>query len=172
MLAPLAAQSVQAGLLPPMSETYPIDVTIAQNQPLEIVRPNVFDLDHPKLLKLTGVLAGPQPGSLAIFFDWTDPAGGKQTSPVQEFPFTPGGTNLVNLEYTIPYCPAEVSVDFRLANADLVRFVGDFTHTCMVPEPTMLLTAAIGGLGLVVASRRRSRKSARGEATTTFSPSA
>lgn len=25
--------------IPPMSETYPIDVTIAQNQPLEIVRP-------------------------------------------------------------------------------------------------------------------------------------
>jgi hypothetical protein len=156
LLAPLVLQAAQAGT-PPMSETYPIDETIAQNQPLEIVRPNFFDLDHPKLLKLSGVLAGPQPGSLAVFFDWIDPAGGKQTSPVQEFPFTPGGTNLVDLEYTIPYCPSEVSVDFRLANADVVRFVGEFTHICLVPEPTTLLTAGIAGLALVVAARRQSR---------------
>lgn len=155
-LALLVAQPALASI-PPMSETYPIDVTIAQNQPIEIVRPNFFDLDHPKLLKLSGVLAGPQPGSLAVFFDWTDPTGAKQTSPVQEFPFTPGGTNLVNLEYTIPYCPSEVSVDFRLANADVVRFVGEFTHICLVPEPTTILTAGFAGVALVAVARRRSR---------------
>ncbi|MFO0911366.1 MAG: hypothetical protein U0795_00290 [Pirellulales bacterium] len=139
---------------PPISETYPIDVTIAQNQPLEIVRPNVFDPKHEKLLTLSGVLAGPAPGSLAISFDWLDEAGVKHNSPVQEFPFLPGGVNQVSMEYIVPFCPAEVSVDFRLANADVVRFVGEFKHECLIPEPSSLVLGAICAV-LAIGTRRK-----------------
>lgn len=144
--------------LPPESETFPIDVTIVQNQPVEIVRPNFFDPKHPKILELHGVLAGPAPGGiLDIFFDWIDPNGEKQTSPVQQFPFSPNSPNLVDMVFTIPFCPQEVSVDFRLENAEAVRFVGNFTHTCVVPEPSTMLMAGLGGLGLILAARRRNR---------------
>lgn len=147
---------VAAAADPPISETYPIDVTIAQNQPLEIVRPNFFDPKHPKLLTLSGVLAGPQPGALAISFDWIDEAGVKHNSPVQEFPFSPGAVNQVSMEYIVPFCPAEVSVDFRLANADVVRFVGEFKHECLIPEPSSLVLGGICAALAIGARRRRS----------------
>lgn len=123
----------------PVSATEHIDVTIAQNQPLELIYPNIFDLDHAKVLDLKGVLAGPTNGSLAVRFDWFDAAGEHFFSPIQEFPFIPGGVNEVNMTFTIPFCPPQVSVDFRLADAPVVRFVGDFTHTCLVPEPTSVM---------------------------------
>jgi PEP-CTERM motif len=146
---------IAAAADPPISETYPIDVTIAQNQPLEIVRPNFFDPKHQKLLTLSGVLAGPQPGSLAISFDWIDVEGVKHNSPVQEFPFSPGAVNQVSMEYIVPFCPSEVSVDFRLANADVVRFVGEFKHECLVPEPSSLV---LGGLCAVLAIGTRRKR--------------
>lgn len=154
MIAALCVNSARAG--DPVSEIVPIDVTIAQNQPLELVYPNIFDLTHVKVLDLKGVLAGPTNGSLAVRFDWIDATGEHFYSPIQEFPFVPGGVNEVNMTYTIPYCPPQVSVDFRLADADIVRFVGNFTHTCIIPEPT---SAILGGMAMsafgVVALRRR-----------------
>ena len=136
------------------SATEPIDVTIAQNEPLELIFPNVFDPLHPKVLELHGVLAGPNPGTLAIFFDWIDPDGTKHFSPVTEFVFAPGLPNQVDLTFTIPYCPPQVSVDFRLGDASVVRFVGEFTHTC-IPEPSSSLMGALALAGLGCFARRK-----------------
>src|SRR5262245_32408985 len=115
----------------PAASTEPIDLLIAQNQPLELVYPNVFDTIHAKELHLSGTLAGPTPGTLAIFFDWIDLAGLRQVSPVQEFQFFPGAANQVDMSFTLPFCPSQVSVDFRLGDAPLVEFAGEFTHTCL-----------------------------------------
>lgn len=156
LLAALTANPAW-GVDPPVAQTVPLDVTIVQNQPIELLFPNVFDLDHPKVLELHGVLSGPAPGFLAIFFDWFDTAGIKQTSPVQQFPFFPGAVNQVDMTFTIPFCPPQVSVDFRLANADVVRFVGEFTHTC-IPEPSTYAMSgmALIGLGCVAWRKRKS----------------
>jgi len=136
----------------PVAATEHIDVTIAQNQPIEITFENIFDRDHPKVLELHGFLDGPVPGTLAVFFDWYDEAGSHFFSPVQEFKFFPGGLNPIDLVFTIPFCPPQVSVDFRLGDAPSAHFVGDFTHIC-IPEPSSFI---LGGLALVgLAWRKR-----------------
>src|SRR5262245_49089151 len=106
----LASAPTSTGQTGPDSATEHLELIIAQNQPLEISFQNVFDLDHSKLLELHGFLNGPVPGTLAVFFDWVDVSGNKFFSPVQEFQFFPGSQNPVDMAFTIPFCPPQVSV--------------------------------------------------------------
>jgi hypothetical protein len=121
------------------------------------VFPNLFDLQHEKQLTFTGTIRF-GPGNEASFasvgmtFDWLNPDTG-------EFDVT-GLVGFANLtadnpeapltgEFTIPFCPAEVSIEFFLMDAlpgTVVLVTGQFTHECLVPEPGA--TAALAGVAL------------------------
>lgn len=155
----VAAAATARGQEPPRAEEYPVGVLVVPDQPIEIVRPNIFDPFHPKVLRFRGSAGGGEiPGELTVFFDWLDPAGVPAFSPPSIIP-VPSHTSLpIDLEYTIPFCPQQVSFDLRAAGGP-IEVSGVFSHQC-VPEPSSIAAAATGLVALAgfAATRRRTRR--------------
>ena len=81
--------------------------------------------------------------------------------PVVEIPAPASSTTPFLLTQTLPFCPLQVSLHFRLANTEFVQVQGVFTHECQVPEPSMLVIfgmGTIGTVGVVVLRRRRANR--------------
>lgn len=145
---------------PPTAEEFPVGLVVVPDQPIEIVRPNVFDPFHPKILRFRGSAGGGvDPAELTVFFDWLDPAGGPAYSPPTTIPVPSHAFVPVDLEYTIPFCPQLVSLDLRAAGGP-VEVTGIFSHIC-VPEPSSIAAATVGLVALAgfAATKRRTRRS-------------
>ena len=69
-------------------------------------------------------------------------------TPVIEFPVAAQSGAAVTHSEWLDFCPQEVSLHFRLADAPAMGVLGKFTHECIVPEPSSILAAAMGMLGL------------------------
>jgi MYXO-CTERM domain-containing protein len=136
-----------------------IDWGIVLDQPIEQYFPNEVHPDFPKLLKFEGTVENPTDtdGALVMFFDWVDiddPSIVYTSDPVT-IPLGDGDLLSVNITETIPFCPPQVSLHARTADAPLLELVGTFTHECLVPEPTSALSAALGLIGIGLAAARR-----------------
>jgi hypothetical protein len=165
LLAAIAAVGLSAGARLSSAESIvvePIHVLVAQNQPVELFFPNEYDLIHTKKVTFEGTLTNPTEvdGVMAMYFDWIDPLqpGVIFNTQVVEFPVHALSTAPILATDTIPFCPPEVSLHFRLGDAPVMQVDGTFTHEC-VPEPASLLTAAMGAVGLAFAGWRRARSS-------------
>jgi hypothetical protein len=136
-----------------------IDWGIVLNQPIEQYFPNEVHPDYPKQLTFDGTVENPTAtdGALVMFFDWVDINDPNivYTSQPVTIPLGDGDLVAVNVTETIPFCPPQVSLHARSADAPLLELVGTFTHECLVPEPSSVLTAGLGVLGLIAAYRRR-----------------
>lgn len=131
-------------------------LTVVPGQGVDLWFPNVFDLQHQKRLYFEGSAVPLSTGSpplnpLWVGFDWRDPAGGIQTTPL--IPFQPGG---IYLEDVLDFCPAEVSIHFSTEESAGYLVQGAFVHECIVPEPhEYALMAGFGLLGFAAWRRRR-----------------
>jgi hypothetical protein len=122
-----------------------------------LIFPNVFDLAHEKKLTFTGqIRLGPGHTApyavVGMTFDWLNPATGSfdTTDLIALANINPTNPEApLGGEFTIPFCPAEVSIEFFLLDAlpgTVVQVTGTFTHECLVPEPGE--TAALAGVAL------------------------
>lgn len=134
-------------------------ITLAINQPIDLWFANVFCPNCPKVLTFTGS-ASPIPGMTAagileIQFDWLNPAGGTDYSPVFSQSIT--GPTQLDLSYTIPYCPERVSIHFNIpttSDSRALQVEGTFTHDCKTPDPANV-GAVVGIVFLGLAAMRR-----------------
>lgn len=141
------------------SATVPINLTIVPGQPIDLFFSEVFDVIHHKDLLFQGVAHG-VPGAVCILdvqFDWLDPSGGVQLSPV--FPVDVIGDTPFSIPFQIPFCPERISL--HLVNSGPVPSIpivveGTFHYEC-VPEPSSLVLAAFGLIGLAAWGWRRTR---------------
>lgn len=142
-------------------------ITVVPGQVVDLVFPNEFDLIDQKRVTFEGnvvpLIPTGQPTELSIKFDWFDPL--DPTDPIKFSPeflvpvLTPSGTP-VSIEYIIPFCPPQVSIDFAITQGDGAIVQGVFTHQC-IPEPADFgLVAAIGALAFAALRRYRTRRSA------------
>jgi hypothetical protein len=154
----LATTSILAGGDPPVSETVPIDLLLAQNQPIALFYDNVVDPNHPKLLRFEGVATnkGTVDGVLNFFFDWTDLTG-LEVINSQVFQVPVGDSAPFKQEIIIPFCPPQVSLHLRLANTQLLQINGTFTHTCIPEASTLTLLGSASIVGLIATRFRRRR---------------
>ncbi len=142
---------------PASAAVEPIEMVVAQNQPIDLYFPNEFDLTRKKLLTFEAQLTNSSDinGSLATHFDWFGLDGTEHLTPVVEFPVAAQSNAAVTHSEWLDFCPQEVSLHFRLADAPAVGVVGKFTHECIVPEPSSILAVGLGMLGLGLVCRRR-----------------
>lgn len=160
-VATCALTAFGLGLRAQVAHVEPISMVLVPNQEVTLTFPNEFDLIHSKLLTLDVVVVGP-PGTttpLQVRFDWLDPSLGPQFSPPTIFNVVGGAPFDVDLTFLIPFCPAEVSVDFLESNLATwpLLVTGTFTHECLVPETTTLLPAGVGLLATLGWAWRRRR---------------
>lgn len=141
-------------------------ITVVPGQVVDLFFPNEFDLIHQKRVTFEGsvvpLIPTGLPTELSIKFDWFDPA--DPTDPIKfspEFlvPVAPAGTP-VSIEYIIPFCPPQVSIDFTITQGDGAIVQGVFTHQC-IPEPSAFgWVAALGALTFAGWRRYQRRRSA------------
>lgn len=169
----LLITSVSQAQTPPASGSEQISATIFAGQPFEEFYPNLFDLQHEKLLRFEGAIFNESPENQQVdfWFDWLDPNNGPQTGPVIMIPLGPGegaffgdGAPTTNpdppLELVLPFCPEQVSVHFSVAGGSTsggpIVVNGVFTHICLIPEPGTFALATMSLIGLFGSARRRS----------------
>ena len=152
----LVAMVVFSLTAPASAAVEPIEMVVVQNQPIDLYFPNEFDLTRKKLLTFDAVTnTSDISGSLATHFDWFGLDGMEHLTPVVEFPVAVELTWQQRDFEWLDFCPQEVSLHFRLADAPAMGVLGKFTDECIVPEPSSILAAAMGMLGLGLAGRRR-----------------
>ena len=115
--------------------------------PFDAVWPNEFDPFHPKLILLDMVAVNTDgPTTIDVVFDWFDLGGGLEFSPPITVDLLPG-VNDIDLAYTIPFCPDQVSLHIESPATWPIVLSGTFTHICQTPEtlPTLpvLFLAAV-----------------------------
>jgi hypothetical protein len=139
--------------------TVPINVTVVPGQPIDLFFTEPFDVIHHKDLLFKGVAHGPAGavGILDVQFDWLATTGLTELSPI--FPIDVIGDTPFSIPFTIPFCPERIS--FHLTNDGPVpgfpiQVDGTFTYQC-VPEPSSLVLAAFGLIGLAAWGWRKKR---------------
>lgn len=142
-------------------------ITVVPGQQVELVFPNEFDLIHAKRVTFDGTIlsigTSGQLTELSIKFDWfdpSDPADPIKFSPAFLLPISAtGGPTHASLEYFIPFCPPQVSIDFAINSGEPVIIEGVFTHECVTTVPELCGTLGLLGLGLtsLVGGRRALR---------------
>jgi len=151
-------------------EREPIVGTINLGVPIDLYYPNhVEQKPHVKVIQFQGdaiVLPGLPPGLLEIFFDYIDengtevfPALGQTKFPI---PATGQPISVSVGPLTLPFCPTEVSIHIRSLEEQgfgaPIEINGIFAHDCItVPEPSSLVLAACGAIGILVIGVRRRR---------------
>jgi len=160
LLALFLATPVRADIEEPV--IVPIHEVVFPGQPINLFFGEVPDDIHVKNLLFEGT-ANITPGAaglLEIQFDWFDPAvGGFVFSPAFQLQVIGGTPTQISLPWQIPFCPPEVSLHLtNVANAASlpIQVDGTFTYQC-VPEPSSLVMAALGLIGLAVWGWRRKR---------------
>jgi hypothetical protein len=138
--------------------TVPITGTLDPGQSIDLFFSEPLDFIHHKDLLFTGVAHGPAGavGILDVQFDWLG-ANGVELSPI--FPIDVIGDTQFSIPYTIPFCPERIS--FHLTNDGPVPGFpivvdGTFNYQC-VPEPSSLILAAFGLIGLAIWGWRKKR---------------
>lgn len=129
------------------------------NGPLEMWFPNVFDPDHPKLVKFEGFAWAFNPTGqaqpLELKFDYLDVTGQEVYIPIKSFSGPAGTIITISESYEIPFCPERVSIHFSTQDTYGYQIVGQFTHQC-IPEPAQVgLLVGLGMLGFGVYRRLR-----------------
>lgn len=139
--------------------TVPINIVVVPGQPIDLFYTELLDLDHYKDLLFQGTANGPAGavGILDVQFDWLNTAGGFSLSPV--FTLDVIGDTPFSFGFQIPFCPQEISL--HLVNQGPVpgfpiEVDGTFSYRC-VPEPSSLVLAAFGLIGLAAWGWRRKR---------------
>jgi hypothetical protein len=137
-------------------------IVVVPNQTIDLFYPNVFDLEHHKIVRFVGRVEGliDSPtgvGLLDIGFDYIDPAGGLVlvSPPVSSFDFSPGAVTPIDTgELILPFCPQQVSIHFgtRVGHGQVT---GDFSHICIVPDPASAGVLGLAAFGLLGRRMRR-----------------
>lgn len=161
LLALFVATPVRADFEAPV--TVPIHETVLPGQPINLFFGEVPDpVDHKNLLfegEANTILGAV--GILEIQFDWFDPnVGGFVLSPPFQLQVIGGTPTVFSIPWEIPFCPPEVSLHLtNVANAASVpiQVDGTFTYQC-VPEPSSLILAAFGLIGLAAWGWRKKRQ--------------
>lgn len=154
----LAAFAVSVGLTTRVqSQTEPINLVLALNQPIDLQFPNEVDPRRPKLLTFKGVLSNPTgvDGVFNFFFDWTDLE--KQEtffSEVFQIPVAAESQFEFEQQYWLDFCPPCVSLHMRLATSEVMYVQGEFSHVC-IPEAGSVLMLGASALGLGGLAARR-----------------
>lgn len=163
LLAALAMAGVLAAplLAGPIAAREDVNGLAGPNGPLEMWFPNVFDLNHPKLVKFEGFAWSLNPTGqaqpLELAFDYLDVSGQQVYIPIKSFSGLPGTMITISESYTIPFCPERVSIHFSTEDQYGYQVVGQFTHEC-IPEPEQIgLLAGLGVLGFGAYRRLRQR---------------
>jgi hypothetical protein len=131
-------------------------LTLVPGQPVNLFFPNEFDLIHQKVFHFTAsarieVGANPIPGLLGVQFDWLIPGEDDPgLSPLFQVPLTPNELNSIDLTWTIPFCPPEVSLHLVNLGTPIITLVDSvFTHECQTPETLPSIFGGMVLLGLV-----------------------
>ena len=140
--------------------TVPINIVVVPGQPIDLFFTEPLDLDHHKDLLFQGIAHGPAGavGILDVQFDWLGLGGGIELSPV--FPLDVIGDTPFSFGFQIPFCPQEISlhlVNQGPAPGFPIEVEGTFSYRC-VPEPSSLVLAAFGLIGLAAWGWRRTRR--------------
>lgn len=156
-----AADAIAVAPTGPIAGHEYIDHFVYPGQPVNLFFGNHFDLKHPKDMFFMGDAIAEDLGavgaqqSLVVWFDYFDIAGtgGFVTSDPVTIPLIPGNNPLPSMEWTIPYCPPEVSLHMQVEGpvpGPPVQVRGGFWHICRVPEPGSfaLVGFFLAGLGL------------------------
>ncbi len=120
---------------------------------------------HYKVFRFTGEAdagSATVPTPFTVLFDWLDPTGGPAFSPPFEFVLEPLVTTLLDTgEFTLPFCPQQVSLHFLNGGTTPAVVKGMFLHECRpIPEPAGLTTLA--GICLFFAWSARRFRGKRG----------
>jgi hypothetical protein len=166
LLAALAVASTLAAplLAGPVAGREDVTGLVGPQAPLEMWFPNVFDLDHPKLVKFEGFAWSLNPTGqarpLELAFDYLDVTGQQVFISINSFSGPAGTIIPISESYEIPFCPERVSIHFTTQDAIGYQVVGQFTHQC-IPEPAQIgLLAGLGMMGLGAYRRFRQRSKA------------
>ena len=168
----LLITNISKAQTPPASGTEQISATVFFGQPFEEFYPNLFDLQHEKLLRFEGAIfnESPEDQQVDFWFDWLDPNNGPRTGPVIMISLGPGEAAFFGdeapitnpdppLELILPFCPEQVSVHFSVAGGSEsggpIVVDGVFTHICLIPEPSTFALAGMSLIGLLGSARRR-----------------
>lgn len=161
LLLAAVLQFVGAGSALAGSGIEPVDLYILGDDTTESLA--FAHVDHPlqpTLLHFTGVaFSEVGPTTMYVRFDWFDPAPHFVMLGEFDLPGTTADDQLVvvpvDVQFTIPFSPAAVGLSIEGTGCcDQFRVQGDFQHV-VVPEPSALGLAALGAVGLLIATRRK-----------------
>lgn len=130
---------------------------LGRADPFDAVWPNEFDPFHSKLISLDMLAVDTDgPTTIDVVFDWIDLTGAVDFSPTFTFDLLPGA-NDIDVSYTIPFCPQQVSLHIESPDTLPIVVNGTFTHICQTPETLPTLPALfLATVALCALSRPKS----------------